>query len=169
MGGQAGQAIPADTRQPMAASGRILDACRMLCEGKANIEAKLSPEEENESTALHLAVLKVVEQSPEGPNTVQVLLGHGANPNVRTTQMGTPLHLVVSASGNAEIVQSLIQGAANLNAKMEGGSAPLKMAFRMGYTMIVELLLEAKCEVHGSQGADSARRARSSRPKRVKG
>jgi ankyrin repeat protein len=74
-------------------------------------------------------------------NMTRLLLDKGADPNVKTNSLETPLHISVVA-GHKEIAELLISHGADLNTKRYGydGQTPLSLAKKKGHSEIVELL-----------------------------
>lgn len=70
---------------------------------------------------------------------VQVLLEHGADPNVRQSGGLTPLHLAAK-NGNLQIVLMLLLNGADLSLKTDDGRTALNLAQESGYAEVVELL-----------------------------
>ena len=79
---------------------------------------------------------------------VKELLQHHADPNARDTTGRTPLHAAV-AVGCREVVHTLLQHPkTRVNLKAFDGASPLILAARLPVTGIVELLTEAKANIH---------------------
>ena len=89
-------------------------------------------------TPVHLAVFF------GHPKTAELLLRHGADPDVvsRNPMTVRPLHSAV-AGRDAEAVAVLVSSGANVNAPSHGGFTPLLEAAQNGDRRIVELLLAA--------------------------
>ena len=81
----------------------------------------------------------------EGRAVVELLLGHGADPN-RECGPGrnTPLH-AAARRGTVEIAAALLAGGAGIEARDRGGETPLRRAVNCGKEPMVRLLL-----VHGA-------------------
>jgi Ankyrin repeats (3 copies)/Ankyrin repeats (many copies) len=73
---------------------------------------------------------------------VQLLLKHGANPNVWNGSLQTPL-LFASYRGHLRISQLLIEYGADVNASNMAGLTSLQLALRQGRVEIAKLLLES--------------------------
>ena len=72
---------------------------------------------------------------------VELLLKHGADPNVREQDGYTPLH-AAAQNGDVEIIRTLIYGGADLLARSEDGRTPLDLALQAGHMEAVKLLQE---------------------------
>jgi ankyrin repeat protein len=79
------------------------------------------------------------------PDTVWLLLEHGADVNIRTLGNSTPLHKAAE-NGKVEIVRMLLEHGANVGAEDEEGKTPLHSATQNGRFEIVRLLLENGAE-----------------------
>jgi cytohesin len=91
---------------------------------------------ENGGTPLHLASEETIFDDPDA-EVVSVLLKEGADPDpIRSGD--TPLHVVVG-TGNAEIVQSLLEAGADLSMENEDGKVPLHS---VSESQVAELLLD---------------------------
>ena len=87
-------------------------------------------------TALHLAAYN------RDANDIDIILRHGANPDLGDRHGKTPLH-VASALGSASCTNALIAGGANLESTDQFGDTALHHACMRGHVHIVELLLKA--------------------------
>lgn len=72
---------------------------------------------------------------------VELLLQHGAEPNVREQGGYTPLH-AAAQNGDLDMIRALIYGGADLLAKSSNGKTPLDMAMEAGHAEAVKLLQE---------------------------
>jgi len=70
---------------------------------------------------------------------VEVLLEHGAAPNIREKYGDTPLHYA-AMFGNSKVVEVLLEHGADPNARDDYGATPLHYAAAFDYPKIVELL-----------------------------
>ena len=111
-----------------------LEMIRGLLECKANVDARNIYGDTPLLFALTLRRL-------DDPEAVQILLGHGADPNARTDDGSTALHFA-SEYGNAEIARVLIEHGADVEVKDDEGKTPLVLASEGGHEKIIELLLE---------------------------
>jgi ankyrin repeat protein len=100
----------------------------LAADAKHNIESKKG----NPSTSLHLAVLN------GNSRAVKSLLNEGANPNHKTHQGKTLLHLAAE-KGNIEIAQLLLTGA-DPNVKDDEGLTPLDLAVYGNHLNVSSLL-----------------------------
>lgn len=89
-------------------------------------------------TPLHLAAAFA------GPDTVQLLLEHGAHAHQvsHNPQRNQALHAAIALGDSLETVCLLLEAGANVNATQAGGFAPLHQAAAAGKQEIVVLLLE---------------------------
>jgi ankyrin repeat protein len=92
----------------------------------------------NLNTALHTAAFN------GRLDIVQVLIDHGANPNVGSQQGSTPLHLVSAGKYNSQghgIAQLLVEHGMDVNAQNKNKFTPLHFASFKGRLQIVQVLL----------------------------
>ncbi|KAL8599894.1 hypothetical protein ACOMHN_016239 [Nucella lapillus] len=89
---------------------------------------------EHERTALHLACCRV------NPKAVEKLLSLGADPNILTSTLSSPLH-AASAAGQIDVVRSLLLAGACVNLVDTHGYTSLCLSSRSGHTAVVQLLL----------------------------
>jgi ankyrin repeat protein len=80
------------------------------------------------------------------PDTIQLLLEHGADVNIRGLDDSTRLHRATN-NGNAEIVRMLLKHGANVDAKNYKGRTPLQKATENGTGKAVRVLLEHCADV----------------------
>jgi hypothetical protein len=90
-------------------------------------------------TPLHEAVSDTSIDSV-GVHTVQLLLEHGADPNIPDHEQSTPLHQV-SSIGWIEAAQLLLSYGARVDEKDEKGRTPFQLASAEGHDEITKLLL----------------------------
>ena len=88
-------------------------------------------------TPLHLAAI----YSNLGIDVVEVLLTHGANPEVRDERGGTPLHMAAS-SNDVAVAKALLQYGANPYALDSSDRTPLENARARGNMEVAQLLQE---------------------------
>ncbi|KAH8691253.1 ankyrin repeat-containing domain protein [Talaromyces proteolyticus] len=113
-----------------------------------------------EVTGLHLAALFGL------TNTIQALLEDGHDPDAKDTGGRTPL-LYAARSGHEEVVQLLLNGGADINAKGQGpgrdggnhyysyyDQTALMYAARNGHTVVVRLLLEKGADINAKGSGD---------------
>ena len=83
------------------------------------------------------------------PAAVDLLLAHGAQPNVasQNSQRVAPLHSAV-AHQQVAIARTLIEHGAGVDARQEGGFTPLHEAANIGSLALVRLLLDAGAAVN---------------------
>ena len=84
-------------------------------------------------TALKLAARKGLEQC------VEVLLDHGADPNISDNEGYLPLH---NAVGNIDVVKLLVSSTTGVNRQTQQGETPLYIAVDRGITDCALMLLE---------------------------
>ena len=92
----------------------------------------------------------------ENPAVVEALIAGGADPNARTEDGATPLHIVALKNSDPSIVEALIAGGADPNARSEDGMTPLHPAALVGDPAVVEALIAG--------GADPKARDNAGRP-----
>ncbi|MFP3168833.1 MAG: ankyrin repeat domain-containing protein, partial [Thermoproteus sp.] len=105
-------------------------------EGGANPDVRCSDEGE---TPLHI----VAGYGYVGK--VELLLQHGASPNVRTRHGDTPLHYAVcnsKANNVFDVVKVLLAGGADVNVRNIDGRTPLHCAAERGFMSTVKALLD---------------------------
>ena len=96
-------------------------------------------------TALHWAAMK------NDPDLAQLLLYASASARA-TTRIGayTPL-LLAAQNGNAEVMEPLIKGGADVNAKTSNGTTPLMFAAAAGNARAVTLLLDRGADLNAKE------------------
>ena len=100
----------------------------------------------NEKDASDMTALQLATRW-DHPGIVEILLEHGANPNIPVTNARlTPLH-VAARKGNLEMVKLLIDHGADIEAATWQGTSPMHYAARAGHTEVVELLIERGADV----------------------
>jgi ankyrin repeat protein len=111
---------------------------RLLLEYNVDVDAP----NKNHYTALHWTAFG------ERLQITQLLLDHGANPNVETEQGGTPLVLLVASEGKCDcpehgvaIARLLLDRGADVNAHMKDMFTPLHWAAFNGRLHIAQVLL----------------------------
>lgn len=72
---------------------------------------------------------------------VDLLLKHGADPNIREQGGYTPLH-AAAQNGDEDMIRTLIYGGADLLATSDDGRTPLDLAVQAGHDEAVKLLEE---------------------------
>ncbi|CAG0902692.1 unnamed protein product [Cyprideis torosa] len=103
------------------------ETARLLLEYKAKVDVK----DRNGCTPLLLATLN------GRHSVVEVLLAHGADPNITNKEETSPLH----QAKLAETAELLIRKGAVVNAKDKHGKTPLFVATGSGHHSVVEVLL----------------------------
>ncbi|AGO83969.1 Ankyrin repeat domain containing protein [Pandoravirus salinus] len=111
--------------------GREADVDRVL-----NRHVKSDPESRS---LLHLA-LKALPAGRGGLGLLDVVLAHGADPNVPTPTGFTPLHMAIAAGSSAAVLALLRRGAL-IDAPKADGATPLHFAVLREQPTIVGLLL----------------------------
>jgi ankyrin repeat protein len=71
----------------------------------------------------------------------ELLLKHGADPNIREQDGYTPLH-AAAQNGNLDMINTLLYGGADLVAKSDDGRIPLDLALEAGQARAARLLQE---------------------------
>jgi ankyrin repeat protein len=92
-------------------------------------------------TALFVAIEK------DNKEVVELLLDHGANPNIRDRWGRTPLHM--AGYGGAELTQLLLANGADPDVIDEQNSSPLHVAAYSGDLESVRLLVGRNAPLHG--------------------
>jgi ankyrin repeat protein len=90
----------------------------------------------------------LVHHAAELPGALEILVKHGADPNVRDANGNTAL-LVAAATGASDSASALLKAGADIHAANAAGDTPLHVAIRNDRLRVVEILLGA--------GADPAR------------
>lgn len=72
---------------------------------------------------------------------VELLLKHGADPNIREQGSYTPLH-AAAQNGDEDMIRTLLYGGADLLARSDDGKTPLDLALQEGHTESARLLEE---------------------------
>jgi len=72
---------------------------------------------------------------------VEMLLKHGADPNIREQGGYTPLH-AAAQNGDEDMIRALLYGGADLGLKSDDGKLPLDLALEEGHTEAARLLEE---------------------------
>jgi ankyrin repeat protein len=72
---------------------------------------------------------------------VELLLKHGADPNIRAQHGYTPLH-AAALNEDEDMIRTLLFGGADLALKSDDGRLPLDLALEKGYTEAARLLEE---------------------------
>ena len=72
---------------------------------------------------------------------VELLLKHGADPNIREQGGYTPLH-AAAQNGDEDMIRTLLYGGADLVARSNDGKTPLDLAIEAGHTEAAQLLQE---------------------------
>jgi uncharacterized protein len=71
----------------------------------------------------------------------ELLLQHGADPNISEQGGYTPLH-AAAENGDIEVIRVLLYGGADLTLRRDDGKAPLDLALEAGHTEAAKLLQE---------------------------
>ena len=93
----------------------------------------------------------------EHPETVQFLIQHGANVNVRLYAGKTPL-CVAAEFGNLQIVRMLVRAGADIGARADSGLTPLEIAKQNNHLNIVEYLTSPRAKEISHQIAPATHR-----------
>jgi len=127
-----------DTTVADAAMNRDLAGVRDLVARKADVKATRN----DGSTALHWAVYW------DSPDTVDLLLNAGADPQAKTRLGMTPLFIAAEAGSPALVSKLLAAGADPNVTALSNGELPLMAAARSGNVEVVKALLDAKADVN---------------------
>ena len=135
----------------MASSLGSAEVVRLLIDHGADVNAECADYEDGKEvqwTPLHAAAYK------DHPDIALLLLEHGANTEIRSSQNQTALY-VASSRGLAEVVRLLINRGANVDAKCDGWEefgyvmwTPLDVASYHGRQEIARVLLEHGADVN---------------------
>lgn len=77
--------------------------------------------------SLHFALSKALAEGPTKNNIIQLLLDHGANPDIKNRD-GETAFIYAIKHNSLEVIQILAQGGADLNARDEHGRTALQIA-----------------------------------------
>lgn len=88
-----------------------------------------------QTTPLHSAV------EMNNIKVVNLLLAHGADPNIREQRGFTPLH-VAAQNGNTDIIRILLFGGADMDIRSDDGQLAVEVALAGGHEEAARLLLE---------------------------
>ena len=130
-----------DTSLCYAARSRHKDVVRVLLEHSADVNAMGAT-----GTAIHNALVEYyLPRRAKGGllPVVQLLLGHGANPNAQDIYHGeTPLHQVArpGLESGLDLARVLLDHGADVDVKDNNGQTPLQMALKYGEVEIAQLL-----------------------------
>jgi ankyrin repeat protein len=78
---------------------------------------------------------------PQSLEIIEILLKHGANPNLTLGEDETPFEFAVTL-GSTEVVKLMLRYNANPNQVLRNGKRPLQQALFFGDTAMVSLLIE---------------------------
>lgn len=126
------------------------DMVKLLIDHQNNINRTYSL---FELTPLHQACMSPV----VSPEIVEILLTHGANPNVKSKTQETPLHYACQ-KGNVQKVVLLLKFGANVNSTNKHGFSPLDACVIKSCCTTEMKLLILKCFMFAGLKVDSALR-----------
>lgn len=126
------------------------DMVKLLIDHQNNINRTYSM---FELTPLHQACMSPV----VSPEIVEILLTHGANPNVKSKTQETPLHYACQ-KGNVQKVVLLLKFGANVNSTNKHGFSPLDACVIKSCCTTEMKLLILKCFMLAGLKVDSALR-----------
>jgi ankyrin repeat protein len=120
------------------------EICRILLEHNADIDAR----DKFEKVPLHWAAMaRFPGNAKDTLKTMQLLLDHGADPNVLDDDGCTPLHDSswwkkenYNEKGTVEGSRLLLDHGANIDAENNEGKTPLQLASEVGYREMVDFL-----------------------------
>jgi ankyrin repeat protein len=129
----------------LAASRGRLEACRVLLERNAKVNARNN----NGITAL----LGALQGGRKYFDVVQLLLDHNADVQLHDNKENTPLHSAAE-SGRLEIARVLLKSNAEVNSRNDDGYTPLFLALKNRNPDVARLLLDhnANADVHDNSG-----------------
>ncbi len=145
-------------------AGEVIRVRDLVAENLDLACARLVDDKGGSGTPLH-AVTEWPGYFPNGPEIVSILIGLGADPNVRCRgeawHAETPLHWAAS-SDDVEVARALIDGQANIEATGAslGGGTPLDDAVGYGCWQVARLLVERGASVDLGQAAALGIKAR---------
>ncbi|KAF5556834.1 ankyrin repeat-containing protein [Fusarium phyllophilum] len=126
---------------------------------KVNLNARLPRnDEDNECGRTGLIIEPFVDPEKEGSDSLfNLLLEHGADPNVTCTKHGnTPLSKAAQ-KGHVQAIERLLEFNADPNIASERGNTPLSRAAENGHTLAVRKLLGSNADPnHGNYEGETA-------------
>jgi ankyrin repeat protein len=132
---------PETTSLPDAAMAGDKDAVKSLLKQAADVNAAQG----DGMTALHWAAMK------NDADLAQILLYAGANVKA-TTRIGSYTPLILAAQhGSASVIEPLLKGGADVNAKTSNGTTPLMFAAASGDVAAVKTLIDHGADVKAKE------------------
>ena len=118
---------------------------QLICSG-ANVNDRVNNDVEPGMTLLHYATLEL------NVKIIRLLINHGANIDARDKWMRTPLRLAVQTGDCPEVVQELINGGADVNARIPNDNlsyldTPLHTAVVEGFNQSAEVLIASGASI----------------------
>jgi len=112
----------------------LKNVMEFLLDKGANVNSKIKFQDD-EMTPLHLAVMK------NKSDVVRMLIRKGADINLRSRRLQTPLHLAAIHNVSKDILEMLLKKGADINSLDHHLQTPLFHAASRGYKDLVEFLL----------------------------
>ena len=121
---------------------------RALLKAGCNVNYAGNINGESQNTALHLAI------APAKYEILQLLLQHGADPNLRNGSGSTPMHLATWLGSGRRVYEALLRAGAEVNAQDLRGNTVLHLAVIADDSSIIQSLLDdgAKADTRNGEG-----------------
>jgi len=128
--------------------GEVFASCsdiKALIDAKANINTQ---ESEYKKTPLHRALFNLNEKlGKPSLQTVQLLLEHKADTNIRDINGDAPLHLAAVLPNGTQFIKALLEAKAIIDPQNSKGHTPLYRAIEVRNRAVADYLAEAGASV----------------------